>query len=184
MKFSNGSITAAILAATSYLGTATTATKHKKRSKSDGGKFIKLLAVQKGRGCSITKGELDVYSLVIRDMYQDTILFQERPGRRASTVSTGNFTQEFSTFFPLDDLPNAAIVFGPSNEQGRTLIVQLSNPNTFNNGTGMKYTVKQSQSQSGVVSLENNGDLMDNSCSLFIDGIGPYIPFSALSGLA
>lgn len=61
MKFSNGSITAAILAATSYLGTATTATKHKKGSKSEGGKFIKLLAVQKGRGCSITEVEVDVY---------------------------------------------------------------------------------------------------------------------------
>ena len=83
------------------------------------------------------------------------------------------------------DLLNTAISFGPSNEQGNALIVQLSDPSPFNNGTGMKYTVKQSQSQSGVVSLEessvkNNGDLMDNSCSLFIDGLVP----SGASGIS
>ena len=189
MKFSNGSITVVILAATWVTMTTTTeaATSRRrglKNSKANNGNKIKLLAVQKGQGCSIYQVESDVYTLSIADMDPVTIQFQERPGRQASTISTGNFTQEFSTNFPLNDLPNAAISFGPSNEQGNTLIVQLSNPSPFNDDTGMKYTVKQSQSQSSVVSLENNGDLLDNSCSLFIDGIGPsgYNPFSATSG--
>ena len=114
-------------------------------------------------------------------MNRDTIQFQERPGRQASIISTGNFTQEFSTNFPLNDLPNAAISFGQSNEQGRTLIVQLSNPSPFYDGTGMKYTVKQSPSQAAVKSLadiaaadnnddvDNDGFVSDSSCSLFID---------------
>ena len=208
MKFSM----MAVLAATSSLGTATTATmtttttttteaattpshhrrglKRSKGSKNNDTTKVKLLAVQKGRSCYITEVEVEVYNLFILEMNPATILFQERPGRGAATIPTGNFTTEFSSIFPLDNLPNTAISFGPSNEQeGRTLIVQLSNPTPFNSGTGLTYTVKQSQSQAAVVSLEesvmkNNNGLVDNSCSLFIDGIGPYIPFSALSGLA
>ena len=193
MKFS---ITA-VLAATSYLGTATTATrtittttttaeaattpsqrrglKSSKGSRNNNGTKAKLLALQKGLGCYITEVELDVYNLVIREMNPETIQFQERPGRGASTISTANFTTEFSSIFPFDNLPNTAISFGQSNKQGRTLIVQLSNPSPFNHGTGMKYTVKQSPSQDAVVSLEesvvkNNNGLVNNSCSLFIDG--------------
>ena len=60
-------------------------------------------------------------------------------------------------FFPLDNLPNTAISFGQSNKQGSTLILQVSNPSTFNTGMGMKYTVKQSQSQSAVVFLQESG---------------------------
>ena len=199
MKFS----IMAVLAATSYLGTATTATmttsttttteaattpshrrglKSSKGSKNNDTTKVKLLAVQKGRGCSITEVELDVYNLFIMEMNPETIQFQERPGRGASTISTGNFTQDFSSIFPFDNLPNTAISFGPSNEQeGSTLIVQLSNPRPFNNGTGMKYTVKQSPSQAAVVSLEgsvvkNNNGLVDNSCSLFIDGFRTDYP--------
>ena len=189
MKFSM----TAVLAAIAYLGPATTATmtatkattttlSHRRGLKtskgSKRGKF-KLLAVQKGQGCYIAEVEIGVYTLVITKMNRDTIQFQERPGRGASTISTGDFTEEFSMYFPVDDLPNTAITFADSNEnedQG-TLIVKLSNPSPFNNGTGMKYTVEQSPSQSDVVSLEqsvveNDGDPVDNSCSLFIDGYG------------
>ena len=191
MKFSNGSITVVILAATWVTMTTTTeaATSRRrglKNSKANNGNKIKLLAVQKGQGCSIYQVESDVYTLSIADMDPVTIQFQERPGRQASTISTGNFTQEFSTNFPLNDLPNAAISFGQSNEQGSTLIVQLSNPTPFDNGhnaLGMKYTVKQSPSQAAVVLLaaiaaadnnddvDNNDDYVGNSCSLFIDSL-------------
>ena len=190
MKFSNGSIN--ILAATSFLATATTATltekttpSHRRGLKISKGstkdKKIKLLAVQKGEGCFITEVELDVYNLVIKEMNQDTIQFQERPGRGASTISTAEFTNDFSGIFPLDDLPNAAISFGQSqqqqdskNEEQGTLIVQLSNPTAYNNGTGLKYTLKQSQSQAAVGSLQesivkNIDGFVNNSCSLFID---------------
>ena len=187
MKFSM----TAVLAAIAYLGPVTmatmTATKattttssHRRGLKtskgSKRGKF-QLLAVQKGQGCYIAEVEIGVYNLVITKMNRDTILFQERPGRRASTIATSDFTEEFSTNFPVDDLPNTAITFADSNEnedQG-TLIVKLSDPVPFNNDTGIKYTVEQSPSQSDVVSLEqsvvkNNNDSVDNSCSLFIDG--------------
>ena len=186
MKFSNGSVTAVILAATWVMMTTTTeaATSRRrglKNSKANNGNKFKLLAVQKGKGCYIYYGgESDVYTLSITDMEQETIQFQERPGRQASIISTGNFTQEFSTNFPLNDLPNAAISF----QQGSTLIVQLSNPTPFDNGgsaLGMKYTVKQSPSQAAVKSLadiaaavnnddvDNDGFVSDSSCSLFID---------------
>ena len=67
MKFSNGSIN--ILAATSFLATATTATltekttpSHRRGLKISKGSTkdnkIKLLAVQKGEGCFITEVEL------------------------------------------------------------------------------------------------------------------------------
>ena len=191
MKFSNGSIT--ILAATSFLATATTATMIEKttpshrrglktsKAGSTKDKKIKLLAVQKGEGCHITELDSGVYNLVIKEMNQDTIQFQERPGRGASTISTTEFTNDFSSIFPLGDLPNAAISFGQSqqqqdsknNEHG-TLIVQLSNPTAYNNGTGLKYTLKQSQSQAAVGSLQesivkNTDGFVNNSCSLFID---------------
>ena len=181
----------AVLAATLYLGTATTATKTtkattnspwhprglKQKKGSKRGKYP-LLAVQKGQGCYITEVELNVYTLVITKMHRDTIQFQERPGRRASTISTGDFTKDFSKFFLPDDFPNTAITFADSNkneEDQGTLIVKLSDPVPFNNGTGMKYTVEQSPSQSDIVSLEksvvkNTDDSVDNSCSLFIDG--------------
>ena len=181
MRFSNSSITAAILAATWYLGTATnTATtpsprRGLKNSKANNWNKFKLLAVQKGQGCYIEELQLGVYTLSITELNPETILFQERPGRQASTISTGAFTQDFSTNFPFDDFPNTAISFVQSNGEGSTLIVQLSNPtSTFNDGIGMQYTVKQSPSQSDVVSIEgfvNNDDdsFVDNSCSLFID---------------
>ena len=190
MRFSNGSITAAILAATAATLTSTTEAattpsprrglKHDKGSKHDG-KKIKVLAVQKGQGCYLAELGLGVYTLFITEMNPETILFQERPGRQAFTIPTSAFTQDFSKNFPLDDLPNAAISFVESDGQGNTLIVQLSNPtSTFNDGMGMQYTVKQSPSQSDVVPLEgfvNNDDdsYVDNSCSLFIDGINRYM---------
>ena len=187
MKFSM----TAVLAAIAYLGPVTmatmTATKattttssHRRGLKtskgSKRGKF-QLLAVQKGQGCYIAEVEIGVYNLVITKMNRDTILFQERPGRRASTIATSDFTEEFSTNFPVDDFPNTAITFADSNkneEDQGTLIVKLSDPVPFNNGTGMKYTVEQSPSQSDIVSLEksvvkNTDDSVDNSCSLFID---------------
>ena len=117
-------------------------------------------------------------------MNQDTIQFEERPGRAASIIPTATFTNAFPVTFWSSE-PNTAITIhqkssgGPASaadgQQEATIIAQLSNPIAINNGNymGLQYTFEQSESQAGVGSLEAfvkvAGDGTNNGCSLFID---------------
>lgn len=181
---------AAFLATASILGTFTTAATPRRRGLKQGKaskNAAKMLGVQNGVDCSIEEvkdtGKSGVYYLIISKMNQDTIQFEERPGRAASIIPTANFTNAFSATF-LSSEPNTAITIhqknsgGPASaadgQQEATIIVQLSNPIAINNGKGLQYTFEQSESQAGVGSLEAfvkvAGDGTNNGCSLFIDG--------------
>ena len=191
---------AAFLATASIVGTFTTATatprrrelKQGKASKNDSNNdataAAKMLAIQNGVDCFIKEvkdtGKPAVYYLIISKMNQDTIQFEERPGRAASIIPTATFTNAFPVTFWSSE-PNTAITIhqkssgGPASaadgQQEATIIAQLSNPIAINNGNymGLQYTFEQSESQAGVGSLEAfvkvAGDGTNNGCSLFID---------------
>ena len=78
-------------------------------------------------------------------------------------LSTANFTTTF------------AATFGVGGHQDAVVIVTLSNPSMSVKGGGITYTVAQSSSQAGVLSLESvyegQGTSSDNSCSIFIDSL-------------
>jgi len=158
-----------------------------------------VLAAQTGTDCFLTPTVTGVYTLVVTNINPVTTLFEERPGRRAGTRSTANFTATFAATFGTD-LPNAAVTIrdGTGHHDNIVFIVTLSDPSmsdevvgrrrsldaknsntaTTNHsvvGGGITYTVAQSSSQAGVLSLdsvyEGQDTSSDNSCSIFIDGM-------------
>ena len=189
MKFRQATITA-IVALSSALGTTptlTTAAPHHRRRRSLEAKNSNaatqtnqkttpsVLAAQTGTECFLSPTIFtDVYTLVVNGINPVTTLFDERPQRHAGTLLTANFTENFATNFGADP-PNAAItILGGTAHHDALLIVTLSNPSMSVDGSGITYTVAQSSSQAGVLSLESVYERQvtssDNSCSIFIDG--------------
>ena len=189
MKFRQATITA-IVALSSALGTTpatTTPAPHRRYRRSLEAKnsnaatqtnqntTASVLAAQTGTECFLTTTIFtDVYTLVVNGINPVTTLFDERPQRQAGTLSTANFTATFATNFGVD-LPNAAVtILGGTGHHNTLFIVTLSNPSMSADGSGITYTVAQSSSQAGVLSLESVYERQvtssDNSCSIFIDG--------------
>ena len=137
-----------------------------------------VLAAQTGTECFLTPPTpfTGVYTLAVNAINPVTTLFDERPRRQAGTLSTANFTATFAATFGAD-LPNAAVTImgGTGRQDTAVLIVILSDPSMSVEGGGITYTVAQSSSQAGVLSLESlyerQGTSSDNSCSIFIDAL-------------
>ena len=188
MKFSQATITA-IVALSSLIG----ATEPHRRRRSLEAKNSKpatqtnqnttpsVLAAQTGTDCFLTPTQVPgVYNLVVNNINPVTTLFEERPGRLAGTLPTANFTATFDATFGADP-PNAAVTImgGTGHHNNTVFIVTLSGPSMFVEGGGITYTIGQSSSQAGVLSLEafyeQQGTSIDNSCSIFIDAFRIYI---------
>ena len=141
------------------------------------------LFVQAGTTCTLAQhATTGVYTLRAT-IGQDTVALTERPDRIASNIATQKFVNSFEDLFSSSS-PNVAITFTgdqkPSSSSASLdgpLIVILSRPSIIGglNGSSMldiEYTMKQSESQSTVATIEQFLDA-SGSCSLFIDG-SPY----------
>ena len=107
---------------------------------------------------------------------KDTVVFTERPNRRASNISTNKFVESFKDLFA-SSMPNAAITFADDDP----LIVVLSQPKIVKKTTTslmteedesttdfvIGYVMEQSESQGAVVSIKQFLDT-SGSCSIFI----------------
>ena len=190
MKFRQATITA-LVAVFSMMGTTTTAAPQRRQSlhaknshaatttttHQNTTASASVLAAQTGTVCLLRRSaETGLYSLDLHHIHPVTTLFEERPGRLAGTLPTANFTATFAATFGAD-LPNAAVTImgGTGHQDTAVLIVILSDPSMSVESGGITYTVAQSSSQAGVLSLdsfhEGQGTSSDNSCSIFIDAL-------------
>jgi hypothetical protein len=136
------------------------------------------LAVQDGRVCSIETDTMGTYTLRAT-LANETVLFLERPDRRAAKISTQAFVESFGELFKSSS-PNVAITFTGDASLDGPLIVVLSRPRIIggldegSSTLGVEYTMEQSESQSTVAAIEQFLEA-SGSCSVFIDGM----PFNA-----
>ena len=142
------------------------------------------LGIQDGHVCSIKLKRQRTYTLRAT-LGNETVLFLERPNRGAAKVSTQVFVDKFDKVFTSSS-PNVAITFAGDKEPSsssssssasldRPLIVILSKPSIIGGLDGsstldVEYTIKQSESQSAVATIEQFLDA-SGSCSIFIDSI-------------
>ncbi len=84
------------------------------------------LMTQSAAGGSWTRSG-DDHTLVLTDVSTSTVVFSDRPERRAGSVSTAAFVEAWADEFG-DDPPNAAIVLTEGSDDADTVIATLSNP--------------------------------------------------------
>ena len=84
------------------------------------------LMTQSAAGGSWTRSG-DNRTLVLDDVSSSTVVFSDRPERRAGSVSTAGFVEAWADEFG-DDPPNAAIVLTEGSDDADTVIATLSNP--------------------------------------------------------
>ena len=135
-----------------------------------------VLAAQTGTECFLTLGSdpySGLYNLVVNKINPVTTFFEERPGRRAGTTSTDKFRWDFAANFGADP-PNAAVTLtDETGHHNNTVFIVILTDLRTERGGGITYTVAQSPSQEGVLSLDSvykGITSVDNSCSIFIDG--------------
>ena len=141
----------------------------------------RYLVAQPGHVCSIMAQPANIGSYTLRaTVSTNTVGFSEHPTRKAKTHSTEEFVDGFPGLFETSK-PNGAITFvsddtasAVSALYNKPLIVVLSEPDIGDpnlDGTwDIEYTLTQSPSQSGVISIEQFLDNTFRSCSIFIDG--------------
>ena len=135
------------------------------------------LAVQDGRVCSIETDTMGTYTLRAT-LANETVLFLERPDRRAAKISTQAFVESFDGLFKSSS-PNVAITFTGDAALDGPLIVVLSQPRIIgglddgSSTLGVEYTMEQSESQSTVAAIEQFLEA-SGSCSVFIDSLAPF----------
>ena len=132
------------------------------------------LAVQGGLDCSITQQALTGNYTLRATVGTETVLFSERPVRKAHTIATQEFVDKFPDIFFTSN-PNAAVTFTSTTASAADnntvpLIVVLSRPR-MNGSSIIEYTLTQSNSQGAVASITQFIDMSGVSCSIFIDSI-------------
>ena len=125
----------------------------------------------------------------------ETVLFLERPERKAATVSTQKFVDKFENVFASSS-PNVAITFTSNPEPSSSsssasvdgpLIAILSRPRIIgglDDGSStleVEYLMEQSESQRTVATIDQFLDA-SGSCSIFIDS-APWYDFLGLPGV-
>ena len=126
------------------------------------------LAVQGGPDCSITQQALTGNYTLRATVGTETVLFSERPVRKARTIATQEFVDKFPDIFFTSN-PNAAVTFTSttaSADNNRPLIVELTGARMI--GDIIEYTMTQSPSQGEVASIDRFLET-SGSCSIFID---------------
>lgn len=117
----------------------------------------------------------DDHTLTLTDVSASTVVFTDRPERRAGSVSTAAFVDAWADEFG-DDPPNAAIVLSEGPDEADTAIVTLSNPVYDGSARTLRYTATLLGADEAG-SLSSFSDAADadlpasfGSTAVFIDG--------------
>ena len=103
----------------------------------------KFFAIQHAQSGSISEINETAYSLELNDVYDNTILFSDRPDRIVTSVGTTDFLCKWSTgedSFAVD-APNAVLVVDEIEGKQDVVIVELFNPIYDVNEKTLKYEI-------------------------------------------
>lgn len=130
-----------------------------------------LLGIQTTYTCRVKKVREGEYKLISDTVSADTYIFSDRPSTLEFAVPTTDFIRDFDDIFD-DSPPNTGLTFVQNGEPVGPFVVIFDEAKIV--GNEVTYDIRQSESQSGVYSMEDLPFESDNSvefqdCSYFID---------------
>jgi hypothetical protein len=129
-----------------------------------------LLGIQTTATCRVERAGKGSYKLISDTVSADTYIFSDRPSTIEYAVPTKDFIRDFDDIFD-DSPPNTGLTFVQNGEPVGPFVVIFDEAKIV--GNEVTYDIRQSESQSGVYSMEELFDYDDSvefqDCSYFID---------------
>ena len=109
-----------------------------------------LLYVQRAGSGSTSAGGPGELELSLRDVDADTVWFQDRPGRDAGRLGTGEFVDEWASNGFVEDAPNATLEVVGDDGDRSTHVVELRSPRWDGAARTLTYTAEPIEGGGGA----------------------------------